>query len=63
MTKRQALNLLGNGTENQAAKRLGISRQAVAVWMDPLTQNLTDRIIGFCVRKGIWPGFDRLGPK
>lgn len=45
MNKTDALKLLGDGTVAAAAKRLGVSYQAVAKWPAELTQRIKARVV------------------
>ena len=50
MTKSEAIHLFVSVSE--LASALGISRQAVYKWPDPLPQEQADRIIGAAIRTG-----------
>ena len=52
MKKQDALNLFG-GRPTDAAKALGVTRQAVNGWDDDLPQRIQDRVIGAAFRIGI----------
>ena len=50
MDKAHALGVFGGAAE--LARELGIQRQAVSAWPDPLPQKTVDRLIGLAFRKG-----------
>jgi hypothetical protein len=50
MKKQTAIYFLG-GTISNAARTLGISRQAVHQWPDPVPQAVADRILAHRVRQ------------
>jgi hypothetical protein len=50
MDKQHALDVFGGAAE--LARELGIQRQAVSAWPDPLPQKTVDRLIGLAFRKG-----------
>jgi hypothetical protein len=50
MDKKHALDVFGGSTE--LARELGIQRQAVSAWPDPLPQKTVDRLIGLAFRRG-----------
>ena len=50
MNKQHALDVFGGSTE--LARELGIQRQAVSAWPDPLPQKTVDRLIGLAFRRG-----------
>ncbi len=49
MDKTRAIELLG-GSVAEAARRLGVSYQAVAKWPDVLSSRVADRVLGVCAR-------------
>ena len=49
MTKQEALDLFG-GRPAYVARAMGITRQAVNNWPDPLTPAIADRVIGAHIR-------------
>ena len=50
MDKRHALDVFGGSAE--LARELGIQRQAVSAWPDPLPAKTVDRLIGLAFRTG-----------
>jgi hypothetical protein len=50
MQKQHAIDVFGSAAD--LARELGMTRQAVQAWPDPLTQKQIDRLIGLAVRKG-----------
>lgn len=44
MTKQEAMRLLGVGRPIDLAKTLGLSKQAINSWSDPLTGRQADRV-------------------
>ena len=50
MDKQHALDVFGGSSE--LARELGIQRQAVSAWPDPLPQKTVDRLIGLAFRRG-----------
>lgn len=57
MTKTQAVAAFGN--QSEIARALGISRAAVSLWSENLTQRQTDELVGAANRLGktLPPGF------
>lgn len=49
MKKQDALDLFG-GRPVDAARALGVTRQYVNLWDDPLPQNIEDRVVGAYIR-------------
>jgi hypothetical protein len=49
MEKTKAIELLG-GSVAEAAKKLGVSYQAVSKWPDVLPQRVADRVLGVYAR-------------
>jgi hypothetical protein len=50
MQKQHAIDVFGSAAD--LARELGMTRQAVQAWPDPLGQKQVDRLIGLAVRKG-----------
>jgi hypothetical protein len=51
MTRQDVLRIFGSYAK--AGRALGMSRQAVWQWDDPIPTMYADRIIGACLRQGI----------
>ena len=55
MRKEIAIAMFGR-TQSDAARALGISRQAVSQWPEELRPEQVDRVVGAAVRLGLWRG-------
>jgi hypothetical protein len=49
MGKDEAIRLLG-GTKAKAARVMGVTRQSIGAWPDPLTPRIADRVRGVLSR-------------
>ena len=54
MDKKTAIDLLG-GNSVKAAEALGVHRQAIEKWPDPLSPRIADRVIGYLARTKLSP--------
>lgn len=50
--KKEAIALLG-GTLESAAKAVGVTKQAVSQWPDPLTSKIADRVLAALYRREV----------